>query len=218
MDIIEKITRFTDVYLADIQNKVPFSNQCAFKLGNCYLRKKEYLTATKYFKMSINSSFTKPQLWRGSGQVNWLVDILILSKQLNLLDQVIKELETYKLKPNSGYSPIAHYSYCVADFLNGDNDTKYWIDKLLEKPSVKDIFFGGEAFQAIVNHNETEFNQALSALLKIHDGQAKHGALRETAEGLICMPAMSLIYLAMKNGIAITTESEYIAPDYFQDN
>jgi hypothetical protein len=216
MNIDEKIDRFINLSLEDIQQKSAYYEELAFFLGNCYLRRTNYSLALKYYRMSINSCFRNRSLWKGSSEPNLLVDILILSKQLDLLDKVVIELETFKTKPLAGGSTIACYAYCITDFLKENNHTDFWIQKILEKPSIKYTYFLGLSLQAINAYHEIEFNQALEGLLKIHNGQAKHGALRETAEGLICMPAMSLIYLAMKNGIAITTESEYIAPEYFR--
>jgi tetratricopeptide (TPR) repeat protein len=218
MNNSEKVERFTNLYINDINKKVPFYDQFAFKLGNCYLRKKEFETALIYYQMSINSCFKAPQYWKASGQVNWLVDILILSKQLNLLDSVIKELDLYKLEPKLGNSPIAYYSYSVACLLKKDNNPEYWIQSLLEKPTPKVTYIYGESFRAIICRNEIEFNQDLTELINIHDGQVKHGELRETGEGLICMSGMSLVYLAMQNGLNVTIESEYINPDYFIEN
>jgi hypothetical protein len=215
MNIDEKIDRFINLGLNRIEKKDVGFGELAFFLGNCYIRRIDYSNALKYYRMSINSCFINHSIWRASAEPNWLVDILILSKQLDLLDKVVMELETFKSVPLAGESTIAYYAYCITDFLKENNHAEIWIQKIITKPSVKYTYLLGQSLQAITTKCEIEFNQALDGLLKIHDGQAKHGALRETAEGLICMPAMSLIYLAMKNGISITVESEYIAPDYF---
>lgn len=217
MNTNEKIEYFTNIYLEDIQNKAPFYDQCAFKLGNCYLRKHEYELAQKYYKMSINSSFTPPKYWKDSGQANWLVNNLILSNEFQLLNKVSNELESFKEIPHRETWPVTFYALCVIKFIQGNADFRFWLEKLLSKQSVKESFCEGKAIQGIADHDESNFKQALGELLLIHDRQVKHGMLRETGEGLICMSGMSLVYLAITNGMIVDIINEYIVPDYFQN-
>lgn len=212
----EKIEYFTNIYLEDIKNKAPFHDQCAFKLGNCYLRKHDFELAQKYYEMSFNSSFTPPQFWRESGQANWLVNNLILSKQLKSLNKVIDELESFRKMPHRATWPVTFYVLCVTNFVQGNPDFRFWLEKLLNNKSVKESFCEGKAIQGIADQDESNFKQALVELLLIHDRQVKHGMLRETGEGLICMSGMSLVYLAIENGMNVDIKSDYIVPEYFQ--
>ena len=211
----EKLDYLFPLYLEDLKKKTAYYKELAFNLGNCFLRKNDFTKATKYYQMSIQACFSNNQLWRASGQANWIVDILILSKQLHLLDKVIRELEKFSKVGEQSEWPVTHYAFCITDMLNGNSRSEYWIDKLLERKKVKEILFEGEALLAIKNQNESGFNMALLDLLKVHNGQAKQGGLRWTAEGLICMPAMSMIYIAQQHGIKTVVASEYIVPEYF---
>jgi hypothetical protein len=45
---------------------------------------------------------------------------------------------------------------------------------------------------------------------------AKHGDLRWTAEGLLCMPAMSLAYVARKRDLKVEIENDYLSIGYLE--
>ena len=51
-------------------------------------------------------------------------------------------------------------------------------------------------------------------MLKAHEGMAKFGALRESSEGLICMPAMSVAYIAFKRNLGIDIKNDYLPLQY----
>jgi len=72
----------------------------------------------------------------------------------------------------------------------------------------------GEAIRAIVEHDQTAFDAALGGLLRVHQGKAKFGGLRETPEGFLCLPGMSLSALALERGLEVNPESEYLSKGY----
>jgi hypothetical protein len=43
---------------------------------------------------------------------------------------------------------------------------------------------------------------------------AKFGGLRETPEGFLCLPAMSLSKMALERDLLISVESEYLSKGY----
>jgi hypothetical protein len=51
-------------------------------------------------------------------------------------------------------------------------------------------------------------------LIEAHYGMAKFGGLRETAEGFLCLPAMSLAKVALARKMAVDAHSEYLSSGY----
>jgi hypothetical protein len=93
-------------------------------------------------------------------------------------------------------------------------DISVSIKALLKKPKWKLTYAAGQVLQSIVDENSLALNTTLLSLLKAHEGSAKHGELRETAEGLICMQAMALAYAALKRNLKIEIENEYFSKSY----
>ncbi len=153
--------------------------------------------------MSVNS------IWQ-------LVDICVLAGRADLYPAVLKELNLYHLDYR-GNSLVALYSYALMELLLASgNDITECIQVLLKRPKVKDTFAIGRVLQAIVKEDQALFHEASVNLLKAHEGMAKHGALRETAEGLLCMPAMSLAYIARKHGLKVDIENDYLSIGYLE--
>jgi hypothetical protein len=89
-----------------------------------------------------------------------------------------------------------------------------WVRGLKKRPKYKDLFAAGFALQAIFDKNQEAFTQSLSLLLKAHQGMARYGVLRLTPEGWLCLPAMTLSYLAHQNNLKVELETEYLYLDY----
>ena len=51
-------------------------------------------------------------------------------------------------------------------------------------------------------------------MLKAHEGQARHGWLRYTCEGLVAMSAMSLAYIALLRDFHVEVENDYLPLGY----
>jgi len=212
----DKINKFLEYGHKMINDKDPFFAQEAFKLGNCYVQICEYIEAIKYFEMSIVASFVKPMLWKLSAQPNLLVDIWILSGKRVPQKSVQRELNEYR-ETQYGRSLVAYFSYGLMELLYPTGaDFSIWINELLKSPKNKDIFAIGNVFEAILSKNQSLLNSALINLLKAHEGMAKYGGLRETAEGLLCMPAMSLSYAACKRNMTIDIENDYLSLGYLE--
>jgi hypothetical protein len=193
-----------------------YGHQFDFKLGICYIILRNYEKAQMFFDTCALSMFTHPKFWEDSGQPNRLIDIFILSKQRDLLDDIVRELIAYKSN-RYGRSYVACYSYAVADLLiSPQKDISTEIVYLLKNPKIKIATALGYSLQAIIENDQISFGFALESILAIHKGQATHGALRETPEGWLCMPAMTLIYLAMKQNFQININSEYLDAGYIK--
>jgi hypothetical protein len=161
--------------------------------------------------------FVPPKIWKDTAQPNWLTDICILSGRTDLFPQVLKELELYKQIPSKGDSPGAMYPYGLMELLMPSGwDIYKSIQVLLKRPKYKDLYAIGETLKAIINNDQLSFIEGLQHLLKSHEGIAKYGGLRESAEGFLCMPAMSLAYVAVKRDMKIEIDSNYFSLGYLK--
>ena len=93
-------------------------------------------------------------------------------------------------------------------------DFSKWVEVLTKRPKLKDMMAVGNIFKAILDRDETSLNSYMNDLLKAHEGIAKHGALRETAEGFLCMSAMSLAYAAHQYDLKVNVKSDYFSDGY----
>ncbi len=211
----EKLARYFEFSKGFVSKNSIYSKQSLYKLANCYLRMDEFDDAKHYYAQSIMAMFKLPKSWEDTGQTDWLVDICVMAGRSDLHSQVVDELELCKSTAIGTY-PIYYYAMCVMDFLGDQKNGQIWIAKLLEKPKIKESYYMGEAFQAILDKNEINLHLALSNLLGIHQGKARHGGLRETAEGLICLSAMTLGYIGLINKMRVTVESEYFSVRYLE--
>ncbi len=201
-------------FLTDYRNILkPNDYDDKFLIAICYVQLDDYPKAQELFEQSCKAMFTT-QLWRSTSQPNWLVDICVLSGRKDLYPKVQQALESYKSDYRGG-SLVALYSYALMELLlPAGNEIDPWIQGLLKKPKVKDTFAIGQVLQAIVEENQIGLDSALESLLKAHAGMAKYGGLRETAEGLLCMPAMSLAYVALQRGLTVNIENDYFSRGY----
>lgn len=212
-----KIDQRIDAFLAQKPSSVYDNKELSFFWGNCYLRKKEFVLACKYYKESIYACLNNPHsLWYGSGQLNWLVDILILSGKLDLAEEVEAKISMFFEEPQHDTWPVSFYAFSIIRLVQVKSPG-FWVDKLLEDPKNRDAINLGKVLEGLVNNDEMGFNTALDELLRVHDRRVKYGALRETPEGFICMDGMAMVFLAQKRGIPVSFESEYIVPNYFSN-
>ena len=89
-----------------------------------------------------------------------------------------------------------------------------WIQDSLKRPKYKDLYAAGLALQGILNRDQGSFISSLQLLLKAHEGQAKHGDLRWTPEGWLCLSAMTLSFLAFQQGLKVDLENDYLSKGY----
>lgn len=199
------------------QQNYKFGDSLNFLLAICHVMIKDYVKAQSLFDESIIAMFKPPMWWKGTAQPNWLVDIYVLSGRTDLHADILRELDIYKKIPNKGSSPVAFYAYGLMELLSPAGwDISTSIQGLLKKPKWKDMYALGMVMQALASGDILSFNNALTDLLKVHEGQATRGGLRATAEGLLCMSAMSLAYVALKRNYIIEIKNDYLPMDYLQ--
>ena len=159
---------------------------------------------------------TERPFWRGGGEPNLLVDIWMMSNQVGIANRIRVELDNYKIE-NKDKNPFISYAISIIELNQMKNsDLSSYISRLKSLPKYPDIFAIGAAIEAISRADNEAFHQSINLLLEAHKGIAKRGSLRGTAEGLICLPAMSLGLLAVKRKMPINYESEYFSMGYLQ--
>lgn len=185
-----------------------------YNIGICYICLNQMPEARAIIEESLNAFIEQPRLWILMERPSLLVDIWILTGREDLYSEVAKQVDSFSDKKGKEL-PLTGYSYALLELLfPWREDISKYIDKLLKRPNYKYYYSIGQGLLAISQRNEIAFAQSLQALLKAHDGMAKHGLLRESPEGLLCLPAMSLIYTAWKNNILVNFDNQYISIEY----
>jgi hypothetical protein len=208
-------------YLLENIHKKKLFEQDYFDLGICEVVLGNFSNAMNYFVSAVTRMFEDRPYWRASSQVNWLVEISVLSGRTEIFPSVLEELRIYQLSSTKshpgGNSPLAHYCYSVMEILypsSGKLDE--WIGDLLKRPKYKDLYAAGLTLQSIRNHDQSGFNQSFQMLLKVHEGQAKLGGLRWSPQAWLCLHAMTLAYLAVKKDLEVTVSNEYFSLGYLK--
>lgn len=185
-----------------------------FLAAICLTQLGKYSKAQDSFDAALRGFLKNRQDWHGTSRPNWLVDSYVLAGRPNLWPRVAEEIEAYKVDPR-GRSLVALYAYALACLISHkDSETSDYVSGLLRKPKVKDTFAMGKVIAAIVAREQQAFDEALSELLDAHQRIARFGSLRETPEGFLSLPAMSLSKMALERGLAIGAESEYLSKGY----
>jgi hypothetical protein len=206
-----KILKWLDDYQKIVRR---YDDNWKFFLANCHVQLGNFTEARELYEKSCLAAFDPRSLWKSTAQPHWLVDICILAARSDLYPDVIRELNLYK-EDYHGNSIVALYSYCVMELLVPSGyDINEYIRGLLRREKVKYGVTLGQALQAIVDRDQNGFKEGLTAVLNVHEGMAKRGGLRATAEGLLCMPAMSLAFTAQRYRIKVEIENDYFSQGY----
>lgn len=214
---ITKVKKRLNDYQEFGLNKKHDRDEMDFLPAICYVQLGNYSEARRLFERSFIAMFSMPKMWKTTGQPNWLVDICILSGKKDSYSEIAKELNLYKSDPIKRDSLLALYASSVFELLiQSSTNIEISINGLLKRPKIKFCYAMGQTLYAITHGDQNAFNEGLENLLKSHDGMAKRGDLRETAEGFLCMPAMSLAHIAMRNGMKVELENDYLSTGYLQ--
>jgi len=185
-----------------------------FLAAICLTQLGKYSDAQGSFDAALRGFLENRQDWHGASHPNWLVDSYVLAGQPNLWPRVAEEIEAYKLD-SRGRSLVALYAYALACLISDkDRELSDHVSGLLRKPKVKDTFAMGKVIGAIVKREQLAFDAALSELLDAHRRIARFGSWRETPEGFLSLPAMSLSKMALERGLTVGIESEYLSKGY----
>jgi hypothetical protein len=180
----------------------------------CLTQLGRYSRARQFYYVALHGFLKDRRGWYGTSQPNWLVDTHILAHRPSLYPKVRDEIEAYK-RDYRGDSLMALYSYALVCLVFGDDaEAGNYVNGLLKRPKIKDTFAMGQIIEAISVQDQPAFDTSLDALLQAHRGMAKFGGLRETPEGFLCLPAMSLSRIALEHDMAVNVESEYLSRGY----
>ena len=213
----EKVERF----LSDYQKKdyKKLGKDLLFHPAICHLQLGNYKEAKRLFKVSFQAMLKPPHMWKLGGAPELLVNVFMISGSRQYARDVRLHLEEYKRNPpgnpSAAFAYIALYAYSVMEMLlpSGDPIQKY-IEGLLTKPKIKDGYAMGKILKAITERDQTVFNESMTDLLKAHEGIAKYGGLRESAEGFLCMPAMTFAHIALQNTMKVELKNDYLSIKY----
>lgn len=185
-----------------------------FNIGICHIALGNYPEAKANLEGSIKVFIEKPRLWFLMGKPSLLIDVWVLSGRKELYSEVYQQVELFREANRDGVFHMS-YAYTILNLLNFSEvkNSKY-VDKLLVRPKYAYYHSTGLALKATIEKNRTSFRQSMEVLLKTHDGMTKHGMLRQSPEGFISLPAMSLTYTALRHGMKLDINSEYVPIDY----
>jgi hypothetical protein len=192
----------------------PHSDFKQLMIAICLTQVGDYPNARYHYGLALRRFVRDRRTWHGSSQPHRLVDTYVLASWPGFYSRVAEEIEAYRVDPR-GNSLVARYSYALVRLIACKDEEAYeYVPGLLDKPKVKDCFAMGQTIKAVVERDQPMFDVSLNVLLKAHRGMAKFGGLRETPEGFLCLPAMSLSKMALERGMAVNAQSEYLSMGY----
>jgi len=181
----------------------------------CLTKLERYPEARGFYGLAIHSALGDG-LWLTMSQPDQLVCTFVLAGQPSLRSRILRQVEGYKLDPR-GDSLVAYGAYAVLGLATGnDSDAQAYVQRLLAKPGARLPLAMGKVIEATIQRSQSGFDTALDTLLLAHRGMAKFGALRETPEGFLCLPAMSLAKIALQRGLSVDVISEYLSKGYLR--
>jgi hypothetical protein len=206
-------------YLNEHQNDQKVFEYNHFNLAICHVLLENYVEANVLFREAIVRMLSPNPIWKASAQPEWLIDIALMSGRSDLYPAIKEELNVMRINSSIihpvGTSLPAQYCYSVMEILYPETgNILEWIENLLKRPKVKEFYAIGQCLQSIVKIDQIGFDQSLCAILKSHEGKAKHGELRWTPEGWLCLSAMSLSFIAIQKRLRVEIENDYLSIGY----
>ena len=203
----------------DFFKREPDWSYARLMVALCLIKLQKYESAKNNCLVALeNCSFRGGpgyQTFIFTSQIEKLPELFVFSGQPESFHKtLITELNEYK-KDERGKSLISHYAYALQNLLYGEDvEALTHCEPLVKRPKIKDMFAIGETIRAIVEKDQQAFDKALDLLLLAHRGMAKQGSLRESPEGFLSMPGISLSYIAYSRGLSINTVNEYLPVSY----
>ena len=196
--------------------KSPYGYQWACDEANCYIQMKDYPKAQELCEKNCIGNWHKPKFWWLSGQTQFLIDTWVLSGRWDLFKRTKEEFEKFvKEVPINKWTTFGFYACAVMALLEtegkGTGDWSKMPDSWHKNKLIKAF---DQVLEAIIERDQPSYDIGLTALLKVHEGMEKFGMLRETGEGFVCMPAMTLVYVGRKFGLEPTIKNDYMPLEY----
>lgn len=199
-------------------SKDPQRGPFVLMVAICYTQLADYVQAKRQYRLALESLLEDPRRsWHAMSLPEWLIESYVLAGCQDYLERIAEEIGSYKLDYR-GSSPGALFAYALLSLAMGqDQEARDYVPGILKRPKEWKLTFAcGETVKAIVEHDQAAFDRSLQELLLAHRGQAKFGALRESPEGFLCLPAMCLSEMALDRGLLINVESEYLSMGYLR--
>ena len=185
-------------------------------IGNCLVRLGLNQAARASYIEALEGYLTHRLMWASGGMINLLVESYLLAGRSDLFAKTAAEADAYRADKRA-LAPVAQYAFALVELIRGNLDqTQKHVAQLIAKPRFKLTFEAGAAIQELVDRHDEAVPAAIERLLQVHANSAKHGALRDTHERYICLPAMAISILATNIGININSKSEYYSESYLQ--
>jgi hypothetical protein len=213
---MEKLQEKAKSYLNRMEESDFWPDSLNYKKAICFICLGEYRKAQAHFVSCLKGLRTTFKLWAMSNQPDLLVNVWLLSGNLDMLSKIRADLDSY-LASQREVNYLGDFSLLLLKMVaRQDRATSPFIAKLLANPSLKDGYEIGTIAQSVVNRDQDRLNLSLQNLLDIHNKSAKYGSLRETPEGLICLNAMSLAHCAIQRNLDIQYNGYYLPIDYLE--
>ncbi len=207
----EKFYRLFHLYSKNTRSGDAYGEMC---LGICNIILGNFTKASGWFNKALLDSLNPKAIWRTASCPHWLVDIWVLSGNRSINHKVETELMAYK-KDRKGDSLVSNYSYAIFNVITKNQvDNKEYINKLLRYPKEKLFYSIGMALSCLMEKNEKELELSFTQILRAHDGCARFGELKASAEGFLCLPANSIYLATIENQLSIDFKNGYLADKY----
>ena len=185
----------------------------------CHTQYKQYKLARRLFVKATLKFVEQPKLWQGAGQPNQMVDSYILANQRHLFPSVNGILKHYKNHENS-WTHWSQYAFAVWQLVKTEDVRAIeFLDAMLTERNRKEfkvMYAMGLTVQAVAERSQEKFDLALAELIDAHARAEKWGWYRDTPEGFVCLPGLSLSKLAMERDLVVNVESEYLPMGYLE--
>lgn len=127
----------------------------------------------------------------------------------------------YRAPEHPEHQPFADYLEALKAYLIGARpDDAAW--QRLERHGLSDVASKEDrlfllpkvqGLRAVATSEAATWNQALTALVKAHEAEAKRGELKLRFDGFICLPALMLAQLGRERGLSCDVRSPYLPLD-----
>jgi len=185
----------------------------------CRMQYGQYKLARKLFTKATLKFVEQPKLWQGAGEPNQMVDSYILADQRHLFPLVDGILSQYRSHERS-WTHWSQYAFAVWHLVRNEDETALeFLDAMLtekNKREFKIMYAMGMTVQAVAERSQEKFDLALAELIETHSRAEKWGWYRDTPEGFVCLPGLSLSKLAMERDLHVNIESEYLPMRYLE--
>jgi len=183
----------------------------------CEVRSSEFTSARQSFCAALQAYLGKWKSQQALGLVNLPIECYVLGRCFSQNEDMLYIVNDYS-QDRRASSPVAQYAFALFDLAtHRDDDSAQHVLRVLSKPKYRWTSTAGKTIQAIILHDQAQFDNALAEQCEVHRGMTVRGSLRGTTESLLCLAAMALSLLALSRGLTVNSKSEFLSVDYLTD-